>query len=223
MKYQNFDYKIENGEITITGYRGRKAIDIVIPSEIDGMPVRKIGSSAFCSCSGLTSVTIPDGVTSIGYNAFYDCSSLASIEMPDSVTSITDCAFYACSSLTSVTIPDGVKSIGEGVFNGTAYYNNSANWVNNVLYIGSHLINAKTDISGAYTVKSGTKCIAASAFEDCSNLTSVTIPDSVTNISEDAFYGCKNLTSIEIPDSVTNVSNYAFEACNKDLVIRWVA
>ena len=84
----------------------------IIPS--DGS-VTSIGSGAFRSCS-LTSITIPDSVTSIGVQAFYYCTSLTSITIPDSVTSIGNYAFYSCDSLTSITIGDGVTSIGYGAF-----------------------------------------------------------------------------------------------------------
>ena len=76
-----------------------------------------IGPYAFSDCSKLTSIIIPDGVTSIGYDAFGDCSSLTSIEVPDGVTNIGDFAFGSCSSLESITIPDSVTSIGYYAFN----------------------------------------------------------------------------------------------------------
>ena len=75
-----------------------------------------IPTNAFSGCSGLTSVTIPESVTSIGENAFSSCSSLTSVTIPDSVTSIGRWAFYNCSSLTSITIPERVKSIRDGTF-----------------------------------------------------------------------------------------------------------
>ena len=67
-------------------------------------------------CSGLTSVTIPNSVTSIEDYAFYRCSSLTSVTIPNSVTSIGTCAFRGCSGLTSVTIPNSVTSIGSSAF-----------------------------------------------------------------------------------------------------------
>ena len=73
---------------------------------------------AFSACSGLTSITIPESVTSIGEYAFYGCRSLTSIKIPDSVTSIEGRTFYGCSSLTSITIPDSVTSIGDEAFSG---------------------------------------------------------------------------------------------------------
>ena len=71
---------------------------------------------AFAGCSGLTSVTISNSVTSIGGAAFYGCSGLTSVTIPNSVTSIGAVAFYKCSGLTSVTIPNSVTSIDESAF-----------------------------------------------------------------------------------------------------------
>ena len=76
-----------------------------------------MGISAFYNCSGLTSVTIPNSVTSIGDMVrFIDCSGLTSVTIPNSVTSIGDCAFYGCSGLTSVTIRNSVTSIEGNAF-----------------------------------------------------------------------------------------------------------
>ena len=70
----------------------------------------------YMSCSGLTSVTIPNSVTSIGSQAFQSCRSLTSVTIPNSVTSIGNNAFYNCTGLTSITIPDSVTSIGNYAF-----------------------------------------------------------------------------------------------------------
>lgn len=79
----------------------------------------------------------------------------------------------------------------------------------NVLYIGNHLIDAKTTISGSYTIKSGTKCIGSAVFEDCTSLTSITIPDSVTGIGAYAFQGCEDLTIYG--RSCSYAETYAYE------------
>ena len=192
--------------------------ELVIPSTYNGLPVTRIGNSAFSDCTSLTSVTIPDSVTSIGNEAFLGCRNLTSITIPDSVTSIGSSAFRNCTNLTSVTIPDSVTSIGDWAFDNTAYYNNSSNWVDGVLYIGNHLIDAKK-INDNYIIKDGTKTIADIAFYYCTSLTSITIPNSVTSIGYAAFTGCRSLISINVDANNKNYSSVNGVLFNKDKTV----
>ena len=175
--------------------------------------VTKIDAETFNDCTSLTSITVPNSVTCISHWAFWDCTSLKNITIPDSVTSIGESTFRGCTSLTSITIPDSIIGIGRGAFDDTAYYNNTSNWDNGILYIGNHLIDAKDDVSGSVEIKQGTKVIADEAFYGCTSLASVTIPDSVTSIGDDAFYGCTSLASVTIPDSVKSIGDEAFYGC----------
>ncbi|MBQ6830670.1 MAG: leucine-rich repeat domain-containing protein, partial [Clostridia bacterium] len=183
-------YTITDGEVTITDCDTAATGVLKIPAKIEGYPVTSIGKYAFYGCTSLTGITIPDSVTSIGGDAF-----------------------FGCSSLTSITIPDSVMSIGSSAFYDTAFYNNSANWKDNALYIGNHLIEVQAEISGAYAIKENTKTIAGGAFEGCSALTTVTIPDSVTSIGTSTFEGCSALTTATIPNSVTSIGDAAFLFC----------
>ena len=80
--------------------------------------ITEIGDFAFWGCSGLTSLTLPAGITSIGYDAFYGCSGLTSLTLPDGITEIGIYAFKGCSGLTSLTLPDGITWIGHDAFKG---------------------------------------------------------------------------------------------------------
>ena len=91
-----------------------------------------------------------------------NCKSLSSVTIPDSVTSMGAFAFSNCESLSHITIPDGISDIHGWSFSNTAYYNNEKNWEGDVLYLGNYLIKAKS-IAGAYTIKNGTKVIASEA------------------------------------------------------------
>ena len=117
--FKDWKYAVRDDGAVITGTTQTDG-DVVIPSEIDGYSVTGI-DVAFAGCGGITSVTIPDSVTSIGNSAFSGCSSLTSVTIPDSVTNIGYRAFSDCNSLASVTIPDSVIDFG-GCFSGCAAY-----------------------------------------------------------------------------------------------------
>src|SRR5438874_1417887 len=97
---QDYTYTSNNSTITITKYTGPGG-DVIIPSTIDGLPVTRIGDSAFSSSASLTAITIPKSVGRIVSYAFYGCASLTNVTIPSSVTSVDDEAFGFCSNLVS--------------------------------------------------------------------------------------------------------------------------
>ena len=109
-----------------------------------------LNKGAFSYCSGLTSITIPDSVTTIGYRAFYWCDNLTSITIPNSVTLIDDFAFYGCRGLTSIIIANSVTSIGDYVFADcselkTVYYKGTAEeWDKILIYSNNTYLTSAT-------------------------------------------------------------------------------
>ena len=148
----------------------------------------EIGEYAFHDCSGLTSLTLPAGITSISDCAFEGCSGLTSLTLPAGITSIGCRAFYWCSGLTNLTLPDGITSIGSGAF---------------------------SDCSGltSLILPAGITSISDCAFAYCSGLTSLTLPDGITSISDCAFEDCSGLTSLTLPAGITSIGISAFYGC----------
>ncbi len=196
-------------------------ISVTIPNS-----VTSIKYSAFSGCSSLTNIQVESGNLSyssengILFNAdktvlvrYPEGKKETTYVIPSGVTRIGDGAFSYCSSLTSVTIPNSVTSIGEYAFIVTTLYGDASNWVNNVLYIDNCLIQAQSEISGAYDILAGTRMIADGAFFYCSSLTSVTIPTSVTSIADETFNLCSSLASVIITEGVTSIGDAAFYQC----------
>ena len=212
--------------------------------------VTSIGGGAFAGCSGFTSITIPNSVTSIGESAFADCDSLTSVvwnakscadfegfstpfydvyayeytgnyniisfSFGDSVEHIPAYLCHIMKELTSLTIPESVTSIGENAFDGCSSLTSVIWNAKNCADFDSYE-DPFGDISSqirSFTFGDSVKHIPANLCYDMTNLTSLTIPNSVTNIGDFAFCGCSKLKSINIPENVTSIGSYAFNACS---------
>jgi hypothetical protein len=181
-----YSYEVINGEVTITSCTNSTGA-LRIPAALAGMPVTGIGGAAFYACTGLTSVSIPDGLESIGDHAFAGCTGLTGFTIPASVTSIAYGAFAGCTGISAITVADG-----------NPYYCS----VDGVLfYIDlTGLLQYPAGKTGAYAIPDSVEYIDDCAFEGCSGLTGVSIPSSVYWIGNSPFAGCTGLPAITVAD-----------------------
>lgn len=161
----------------------------------------------------ISGVTFPDGLTSIGDNAFCYCTKLFSAVIPNSVSKFGSSAFWGCKSLAYITFPEVITEIGSAAFELTAFYNNSSNWDGSALYVNDWLVALKTNYSGSFEVRAGTRNIAPNAFNQCSGVTEIILPQGLAYIGAYAFYACKALTKIELPEGITTIEIGTFSNC----------
>ena len=186
-----------NGKLSYTqasvvsdlGYVFAGNIDIISFDELQYFTaLNGIGNNAFQGCSSLTSIIIPNSVTSIGNSSFKECLVLTSVIISNTLISVGPSAFQGCTNLASVNLPNSITSIGVAAF---------ANCTN---LASVNLPNSITSIGDA-------------AFASCANLASVIIPNTLTSIGNSTFIYCTGLTSVIIPSSVTSIGD-AFNNCS---------
>ena len=191
LTYGDFQYKIEDdNSCTITDYDGM-ASSLSIPSAINGHTVKQIDTGALSDNRIITSVTIPNGVTTIGFSAFNGCVKLEKIKFSSNLDTVC-----------------------ENAFNNTKWFNNQSN---GLVYVGKVAYKYKGDMprNTKITVKSDTVSISESAFKDCANLTAILIPSSVKHIDKYALYNCQGLTKLNFNDGIERIENDAFGSCEK--------
>lgn len=188
-------YKITSSkDLTCEVVKGDSAYsgDIVIPSQVTVMnktlKVEGIEEGTFSYCSGLTSVSLPNSITSLNVGLFEYCTSLLKVTLPDNIKSISIWAFYGCSSLSTINIPNSVTSIGSSAFYDC--YNLSS-----------------------VTLPDSLSEIDDFAFFGCSNLKSINYPHNLTTIGYRAFSGCASLEKFVLYENVTNLYDCVFEDC----------
>ena len=166
--------------------------------------LKTIGEYAFNHCTKWTgTLSIPSGVTSIGQRAFYYCSGLTGVTIPEGVTSIEDHTFYHCSGLSKIDLPSGLKTIGESAFESCSGWTGTLSIPSGVTSIGDSAFESCSSLTSV-TIPGSVETIGGSAFSGCTKLASVTIQNGVESIGIGAF-GATNLTSLKIPASVTNI------------------
>ncbi len=189
-------------------FAGNTAItSVVIPEG-----VTSIGMAAFMECTSLKSVTLPRSLTVMGEGAFAFCVSLERIDIPVGVTEIPAGAFVYCIMLKEVTLPDGITSIGDTAF-GLCAKMSSISLPNSLREIGTGAFASCASLR-SIVIPNGVTVIAAETFVNCTALRSVTLPRNLTSIGDRAFEYCESLESITIPAGVTSIGQYAFNGCS---------
>ncbi len=173
---------IDNNRVRINKYNGKDSV-VIVPAELDGMPVVNVWGDVFSYNDKITKVVIPEGVKKFGMQVFYGCSNLEEVVLPESITEwYIAQTFNRCPNLKKINIPSTLTDIS-GFFMGTG--------VENV------------------TLPNTVKVIGGSAFYNCRSLKTVTIPNSVTEIGDDAFRG-SSIKTLTIPNSVNKIGDAAF-------------
>ena len=193
----NLKYRVTSqtkNTVEVMGYQTAPTDALTIPANVTynevTYTVTGIKEQVFANCSALTSVSLPDGLTTIGNKTFEYCSSLATVSIGNSVTTIGNAAFANCTSLTGITLPDGLTTIGnEAFFNCTSL----------------------TGITIPNTVTS----IGIAAFRN-SGLTTASIGNGVTTIGNNAFYACWALTQFNVDEANTAYCSDGGVLFNKD-------
>ena len=181
-------YHIQNGEAVVISYSGTER-EVVIPTIVNGFPVREIMKSAFWG-KIVTHVVLPHGLRRVGEEAFCYCSSLEDIQIPEGLQYIDTRAFSGCTELKEINLPESIISIGSYAFSSCA---------------------ALTEI----TIPDNITDLNKYVFSNCVGLTKVNLPEKLTNIGERAFYMCTALTEINIPETLVTIGPYAFYSCGK--------
>jgi len=187
----------------------------------------------------ITDLVIPEDIEQLNPYTFKNVGSILSVYIPENVKSISFCVFEGCENLKDISISDECREIRTDCFTDTAFYLDESNWDNGALYIDSHLIEVKTELTGIYAIRPGILTIAEDAFY-FSNLEAVTMTDSVvyitrgafqfskikdvilsnniTRINDDTFIGSK-LKSVKLPDNLIEIGFSAFDGTNLSSVV----
>ena len=168
-------------------------------NEINSLVIREgitsIGGFSGCNIS---KISISNSVSRILEFAFSYCDNLTEIYIPENVTRIDTYAFSNCVNLAKIHLHDNISEIGVHAFQGTAYYDDEANWDNDILYIGNHLNVCRKTFKGDCAVKSGVKYIDEEAFAGCEGVYSLTTKAPDISFGFHSFYGCRNLTTLNL-------------------------
>ena len=208
----------------------RVTYNIEIPEMVNGFYVTAIGDGAFCWCSNMRTITIPDRVTSIGEGAFSGCEKLTEIMLPDGITEIGSSAFEYCSSLTEITLPAGITEIKDKMFYDCGNLMEitippSVSKIGNDVFeycYGLETVNI-SDLSAWCRIDFGSNHPFAlnensKLYLNGELITDLVIPEDITEIKSGAFYKYKSLKSVKVHSGFTAVDYETFFGCHLDAI-----
>lgn len=182
-----------------------KLTSVTIPES-----VTSIGSQAFYQCIKLTSISLPESVSEIGESAFSGCTGLVSAKLPKSLTKIPGGLFSGCKSLTTLDISESITEIGSNAFENCV--NLPSIDLKNVEKIETYAFHRCKKLT-TITMSDNLKKIGQEAFRECSNLSTIKWSENLREIDTGAFWYCKALESVELPDNVKSIGSLAFGDC----------
>ncbi|MBO4492747.1 MAG: leucine-rich repeat protein [Ruminococcus sp.] len=190
-------YEIKDKKVTVTGCTGSESM-LMIPSEIEGLPVTAVAENAFAGNTDIAICILPDSLETVGARAFSTCPNLCNLSLGKNVSYIGDYAFTACPALFDISVSKDNSTYSN--IDGSLYMNGDSL----LLYAGG--ADAK--------IYDKTKIIGKGAFFGKAEVVSLDIPGSVTTIDDHAFSGCLSLKSVDIPDSVAKLGKGCFMSCS---------
>ncbi|MBR1593234.1 MAG: leucine-rich repeat domain-containing protein [Alloprevotella sp.] len=170
----------------LANVEGEGEYEVIIPSEVNGLPVKSIGMSAFYGAKGVTSVVIPEGVYSVGYTAFAGCSDLTTVAMPTTLKSIEGGAFQGCRNLHEISLPTSLSVIGYEAFRESGL--------------------RSVVIPDTATLEEG-------VFSECHELREIVFPEKMECISDRLFEKCSSLEVLSLPQNMKVIRPMAFSEC----------
>lgn len=211
-----------DGTYTVLGLGDETNTDIVIPGNIDGIPVSSIADDAFNAQTRLTGVKINEGVTYIGENAFNGCTGLEYIQLPNSVTSTGINAFRGCTGLRTATLSENLRAISNGMFRGCSQLE-TITIPDSVTAIGD---TSFAECSALKSIETGNSVLTLGdrAFSGCTNLEKAVLTDGIAELGDEVFNNCASLNTLIIPDSVQFIGTRLLVGCYniKNLTIPFV-
>ncbi len=211
---RNADGTVDRSSIAAANaaaYTGAVTIAPAVNYQNISFAVTAMTDSTFYGATGLSAVTLPEGIKVIPAHSFYDCTALASVGIPATVTEIGKYAFADCEGLAGITLPAALTAIGERAFS----YASALTAIElpaSLKSIGSTAFYGCNSLT-AIEIPDAVETFGSRIFCDCKNLKQVKLPQTLTAVPQEIFYGCTGLSAIDIPASVTEIKQGAFNGC----------